>query len=143
MTNQAVNLATPAEGEAPARITVVHRIFLVLVLVLTVIPGWRLLATLPTTQVTMEQAVPGEARPGNIVTVTGYGLDPAHIQALFLISDKDDAYQTEILSASGTSLRFKVPSRIPVGSVRIAIKSPDKAGLVEQMLYLKILEPVG
>lgn len=129
--------------ESPTRMSPVHRTFLILVLVLTVIPGWRLLATLPAPDLVMLQAVPAEARPGTIITVTGYGLDPAHIQELYLLSDDDDAYQAEILGASGTSLRFKVPVNTPAGRMRVAVKAPDKAGLIDQMLYLKILEPVG
>jgi hypothetical protein len=129
--------------ESPVRMSAVHKTFLILVLVLTVIPGWKLLASLPSPGLMMEQVVPAEARPGTIVTVTGYALDPAHIQELYLVGDDDTAYQAEILSASGASLRFKVPVRIPAGRMRIAVKVPDKAGLIDQMIYMKILEPMG
>lgn len=121
----------------------IHRTFLVLVLVLTVIPGWRLFATLPEPGLMMEQAIPAEVRAGTVVTVTGYALDPAHIQELFLVDDNDTAYQAEILAMSGTELRFRVPVKIPAGMMRIAVKAPDKAGLIDQMLYLKVLDPVG
>jgi hypothetical protein len=127
----------------PTKMSGVHRTFLVLVLILTVIPGWRLLATLPSPQLQMEQVIPAEARAGTVVTVTGYALDAAHIQELFLLTDQDAAYQVEILRASGTSLRFRVPEKAPAGRMRIAVKAPDKAGLIEQMIALKVLEPVG
>jgi hypothetical protein len=120
----------------------VHRTFLVLVLLLTVIPGWRLFATLPSPGLMMDQVIPAEARAGTTVTVIGYALDPAHIQELYLV-DGRGAYQAEILSDSGTTLRFRVPEKIPAGWMQIAIKAPDKAGLIEQMVYLKILDPIG
>lgn len=129
--------------ESPVRMSAVHRSFLIAVLVLTVIPGWKLLATLPAPGLSMEQVVPAEARAGMVVTVTGYALDPAHIQELYLVSDDNAAYQAEILSASGTSLRFRVPEKIPAGMMSIAVRVPDKAGLVDQMIFLKILDPVG
>jgi hypothetical protein len=119
----------------------VHRTFLGLVLVLTVIPGWRLLATLHSQQVMMEQVIPAEAEAGSVVTVTGYALDPAHIQEMYLLSEMDDAYRVEVLSESGTSLRFRVPQNAPAGRMRIAVKAPDKAGLIEQMIELRIVGP--
>lgn len=134
--------ALPADDAAP-KVSGVHRIFLVLVLILTVVPGWRLLATLPSPGVMMEQVVPAEARAGTVVTVTGYGLDAAHIEALYLVGEDNTAYQADILSESGTTLRFRVPGTIPTGLMQIAVKTPDKAGLVDQMIYLKVLDPIG
>lgn len=128
---------------APPKVSGVHRVFLGLVLILTVVPGWRLLATLPSPGLMMEQVVPAEARAGSMVTVTGYGLDPAHIEALYLVSEDNTAYQADILSESGTTLRFWVPRKIRTGWMQIAVKTPDKAGLVDQMIYLKVLDPVG
>lgn len=129
-------LQTDAE---PAKLSGVHRIFLILVLVLTVVPGWRLLATLPSPGLMMEQVIPAEARAGTIVTVTGYALD---IEALYLVSEDNTVYQAEILSEAGTTLRFRVPGKVPAGLMQIAVKAPDKAGLVDQMVYLKVLDPV-
>jgi hypothetical protein len=128
---------------SPVRMSGVHRTFLVLVLLLTVIPGWRLFATLPSPGLIMDQVIPAEARAGMTVTVTGYALDPVHIQELYLVDDRDSTYQAEILSESGTALRFRVPEKIPAGWMRIAVKAPGKAGLIEQMVYLKVLDPIG
>ena len=131
-----------AEGK-PIRMTALHRTFLGLVLALTVIPGWQLLATLPQPGVAMDQVIPAEARPGTVVTINGYGLDREHIQEIYLMSEDNQAYPVEILAASGDRLRFKVPERIPAGLMEIAIKAPDKAGVIDQMLFLKVLEPAG
>jgi hypothetical protein len=128
---------------SPVRMSGVHRTFLVLVLLLTVIPGWRLFATLPSPGLIMDQVIPAEVQAGMTVTVTGYALDPAHIEALYLVNHEDTAYQAEILSESGTTLRFRVPERIPAGWMRIAIKAPGKAGLIEQMAFLRVLDPIG
>lgn len=131
-----------ADG-TPVKMSWIHRTFLVLVLVLTVIPGWRLFATLPAPEPVMLQAMPVEVRPLTIVTVSGYALDPQHIEALYLVSDDETAYQADILSMNGTELRFRVPGNTPVGLMGIAVKMPKQPGLIDQMLYLKVLEPAG
>jgi len=137
--------ATPIQQvpASPAKVPGVHRIFLFLVLVLTAIPAWKLFATLPRATVTIEQVLPAEARPGETVTVTGYALDAAHIQELYLIGDDDIAYPAGILFQSTTALRFRVPMKAPAGWMRIAVKAPDRAELKDQMAYLKVLEPAG
>jgi hypothetical protein len=125
---------------SPVRMSGVHRTFLALVLVLTVIPGWRLFANLPSSGLIGDQVIPAEARAGMTVTVAGYSLNPAHIGELYLVSDQDIAYHAEILSESGTTLRFRVPEKIPAGWMRIAVKSPDTAGLIEQMIFVKVTD---
>lgn len=127
----------------PAKMSAVHRTFLVLVLALTAIPAWKLFATLPQPTVIMDQVIPAEARAGETVMVTGFALDAAHIQELYLINDDDAAYRVEILSETGTALRFRVPLKIPAGTLRIAIRAPGRAGLIDQMVYLKVVDPVG
>ncbi len=131
-----------ADGST-VRMSGVHRTFLVLVAVLAAIPGWKLLATLPANGVMMEQIVPAEARPGDIVTVTGYALDRNHIQEMYLVDEDNNTYGVEILSASGRSLRFRVPGKVPAGWMGIVVRAPGKAALIDQMIYLKILDPLG
>lgn len=125
------------------KVTGVHRTFLVLVLALTAVPAWKLFATLPSPAVTIEQVIPAEARAGEVVTVTGYALDPAHVQELYLIDEDDIAYKAEIVYESGTALRFRVPPKTPAGWLRIVVKAPDRARLIDQMTYLKVLDPEG
>ena len=121
----------------------VHRIFLLLVLVLTVIPAWKMFATLPRVAVTIDQVIPAEVRPGENVTLTGYALDTGHIQELYLIAEDDVIYQAGILYQSNKTLRFTVPMRAPAGWLRIAVKAPNRAELMDQMAYLKVLDPQG
>lgn len=126
--------------KSPPRI---NRVFLALVLVLTAIPAWKLFATLPTPRVFIDQVMPAEARPGDIVMVTGYALDAEHIEDIYLISEDANLYRVEILSESGRDLRFRVPARIPAGPVHIAVKAPMRPELIDQMVYFKVLDPVG
>ncbi len=121
----------------------VHRTFLTFVLVLSMIPAWKLFATLPAQAVTIDQVFPAEARAGDVVTVTGFALDQAHIQELYLLSEDDSAFKVEILYESGTALRFRVPQKAPAGWMRIAVRAPGRGEVIDQMAYLKVLDPVG
>lgn len=129
--------------QIPTKVSSVHRTFLVLVLALTALPAWKLFATLPSTTATLEQVIPVEARAGQLVTASGYALDAGHVQELYLIDERNAAYKTEIFYESGTALHFQVPQNIPAGWMRIAIKAPDKARLIDQMPFLKVLDPLG
>jgi len=121
----------------------INRIFLALVLVLTAIPAWKLFATLPVQGVFIDQVIPAEAHPGDIVIVTGYALDVKHIEDLYLICEDGSLFRTEIISESGRDLRFRVPTKIWAGPVHIAIKPPRQPQLIDQMVYFRVLEPAG
>lgn len=121
------------------RMTSVHRAFLAAVLVLTVIPGWKLLATLPTPEMVIDQVTPEEAVPGTVVTLTGHALDRAHVQDLYLLNEGNAALPMEILTATGNTLRFRIPEKTPAGLMEIAIKAPNRGGLVDQMMFLRVL----
>ena len=143
LTSGSPAVSNPANVSHPPKVSAVHRTFLVLVLALTAIPAWKLFATLPQATVIMDQVVPAEARAGEAVMVTGFALDAAHIEELYLINEDDAAYRVEILTETGTALRFRVPLKIPTGTLRIAIRAPGRAGLIDQMVYLKVVDPVG
>ena len=142
LTNGSKPDGSPPNG-SPLRASGVHRTFLLAVLILTAIPAWQLFATLPHQTVVMDQLIPAEARAGATVTITGFALDPAHIEELYLIDEKDVVYSALILSETGTSLRFRVPAKIPPGIARFAVKAPGRGELIDPMLYLRILDPVG
>ncbi len=131
---------SPANQKSTPRI---NRFFLTSVLILTAIPAWKLFATLPVQGVFIDQVMPAEARPGDVVMVTGYALDAEHIEDIYLISEDANMYRVEIISESGKDLRFRVPARIPAGPVHIAVKAPMRPELVDQMVYFKVLDPVG
>jgi hypothetical protein len=138
------NVDPAAAAEAPlVKTTGVHHIFLLLVLVLTAIPAWKLYATLPRFNVMVEQVYPAEVRAGELVTLTGLALDPAHVEEVFLVSEGSVSYRTEIVNSTGNVLKFRVGRRTPAGWMSIAIKAPHRAELVDQMAYLRVLEPAG
>lgn len=108
------------------KVTALHRLFLLMVLVLTAIPAWKLFATLPHIIVTVDQVYPEEALPGDTVTLTGYALDAAHVQELQLTGEDRVSYKCEILQQSTTALQFRVPAKIQPGWMSIAIKPPGE-----------------
>lgn len=111
------------------------RTYLICAALAFVIPGVRGLhgadlKELPAT--VMERVTPAEARPGDIVTVSGETLDAAHLKAIVLTDRKDD-FDVEIVAQSLKTLRFKVP-QVPPGKYHIAIR------LVKDDMFLE--EPV-
>ena len=123
----------------------IHRIFLILVLVLTAIPAVRLFAWKGMGDIApiIERVAPAEARRGDSVTVTGFQLDSKHVSELYL-SGGDARYRVDILTQSGLEISFRVPANAPAGeTLCIAIRRTDQAELVEQPVFLKILEPAG
>jgi len=122
----------------------VHRIFLMLVLVLTAVPVVRLLAWKSVGEIVpvMERVTPAEVRPGGIVTVTGFQLDSKHVSELYL-SGNEVRYQVEIFTQNDREIRFRVPEYVPLGDVCIAMKLVGQIELVEQPVFLKIIQPAG
>jgi len=121
----------------------VNRIFLSVVFVLSTLPFVKLLGSDIGGFVTaMQHVIPGEARSGDIVTVTGYALDDKHVKELYLTNGDND-FRAEILEQSNVALRFKVPPKVPAGVMRLAIVVAGRDDVLEQPVFLKILPPVG
>ena len=68
----------------------------------------------------MDQVMPTQARPGEVVTVTGYALDAAHVKEIYLTTGEID-YRVEILEQGDTAVRLRVPAKIPSGQMRFAL----------------------
>ena len=66
----------------------IHRIFLMLVLVLTAVPVIRLCAWKSVGEVVplIQRVAPAEAVAGDTVTVTGFQLDSRHVGELYPVS---------------------------------------------------------
>ena len=122
----------------------IHRIFFVLVAFLATIPLVQFgSADLRNGDFTVLQGVtPGEARPGDLVTVTGAALDASHIKEIYLTDGEVD-YRVEILEQSDLAVRLRVPAKIPSGPMRFAIVVVSRPELLEQPVLLKILPTVG
>jgi hypothetical protein len=119
----------------------IHRIFLTAVLFLVAIPMASLLAwRIPVGPVAvMEQITPEEATPGEIVMVTGYGLDESNVRQVYLICGKSE-YRVEIVKQISTALTFRIPGNVPPGTMRLAVMITGRAELVEQPVVLRVLE---
>ena len=121
----------------------VYRVFLTLVLLLTAIPVVSLAWKGTGARVTvMQQVTPSEARPGDIVLVTGYALEPERVREVYLTDGASD-YRVEILEQCDTAIRFRVPERIPPGQMRLTARIAGYSALLDQPVFLKILDPVG
>ena len=121
----------------------IHRVFLGLVLVLSVIPFVKLMGGDLGGYVTvMQQVIPSEARPGEIVTVTGYALDAEHLKEVYLTNGQMD-FRVEIVEQGNVAVRLRVPAKVPAGHMRFAIVVVGRNDLLEQPVFLKILPSVG
>jgi hypothetical protein len=121
----------------------INRVFLSLALVLSTLPFLKVWGGDIGGFVTvMQQVIPGEARSGDVVTVTGYALDAKHVKELYL-SNNDNDFRVEILEQNNVAIRFKVPPKIPAGVMRLAIVVAGRDDILEQPVFLKILPAVG
>ncbi|HEY1758614.1 MAG TPA: hypothetical protein VGG72_24800 [Bryobacteraceae bacterium] len=122
----------------------VHRIFLMLVFVLAAIPVVSLFAWKGVGEIApmIGQVAPAQTVAGRTATATGFQLDARHVAELYL-SDGDGYYKVEILTQSDSEIRFRVPQNVPAGDKCVAMKLVGRVELVEQPVFLKILEPAG
>jgi hypothetical protein len=124
--------------------TRIHRILLALAVLLAAIPLAQFAgAALRNSDVTVLQGVmPTVARPGDVVTVTGFALGPDRLKEIYLTNGEVD-YRVEILEQSNLAVRLRVPAKIPAGQMRFAIVVVSRPELLEQPVLLKILPTVG
>ena len=66
-------------------------------------------------------------------------LDAANVRQVYLIYGKTE-YRVSILEQTNTALRFRVPSDVPVGPMRLAAMLTGRAELMEQPVELMVLE---
>jgi hypothetical protein len=122
----------------------IHRVILLTGFVLLATPvklmAKRLPVIIPDTPVAvMEQVIPDEAMPGEIVTVKGYGLDASSVRQVYLLWGKSE-FKVEIVSQTKNAIRFRVPVDIPPGAMRLAAMLAGRPELVEQPVMLMVLE---
>ena len=100
----------------------------------------RLPVIIPDTPVAvMEQVIPDEAMPGEVVTVKGYGLDATNVRQVCLMWGMSE-FKVQILKQTSTIIRFKVPVDMPAGPMRLAVMLAGRPELVEQPVMLVVLE---
>ncbi|HEY4362246.1 MAG TPA: hypothetical protein VGN17_14820 [Bryobacteraceae bacterium] len=118
--------------------TRIHGTFVLIVVVLMSIPMVQLFATLPGLAVAIQQVMPQEARVGDVVTATGYGLDAAHVEELYLVDSQQISYRTQIVEQMDGAIFFKVPPKTPAGQLRLAVKLAGRPTLLEQTVFLTV-----
>jgi hypothetical protein len=100
----------------------------------------RLPVIIPDTPVAvMEQVIPDEAMPGEVVTVKGYGLEATSVRQVYLMWGMSE-FKVQILKQTSTTIRFKVPVDMPPGPMRLAVMLAGRPELVEQPVMLVVLE---
>jgi len=122
----------------------IHRIFLGLVLVLTAVPVVHLFALKGVGERApiIERVAPEQAVPGGAVTVTGFQLDARHVQEVYL-SAGDMRYITGIIRQTDSDITFLVPANVPPGGLFISMKLAGRTELVEEPVFLEIVEPIS
>jgi hypothetical protein len=122
----------------------IHRVFLMLVFVLTAIPVVRLYAWKGAGGVApLIQAVsPAEAIAGDTVTLSGFQLDSKHIAELYLMGG-EDYYKVSILTQSDRAISFRIPEDTAPGVLGFAIKLAGGTELIDQPVFLRIIEPAS
>ena len=121
----------------------INRIFLGVVTVLAAIPLMKVAGGDLGGYVTvMQQVMPGEARSGDIVTVTGYALDADHLKEVYLTNGEMD-FRVEIVEQGNVAVRVRIPARIPAGRLTFAIVVASRPDLLEQPVFIKILPSLG
>ena len=117
----------------------VHGTFALMVAILISIPLVQLFATLPGMAVAIQQVMPEEARVGDVVVATGFGLDPTHVEEVFLVDGRQDSYRTQIVQQMDGAIFFKVLPKTPAGQLRLAVKVAGRPTLLEQPVFLTVL----
>ena len=122
----------------------IRRAFLTTVLLLAAIPMVRLLAFKDPgwNEAVMQQVLPVQVRPGGEAMIVGTGLDASHVYEIHLIDGKND-HRVEILQQCDTAIRFRIPAKLDRGYVQIAARVARYPMLLDQPLFLSILDPVG
>lgn len=81
------------------------------------------------------------AKPGDIVNITGVGLDPSKIDEVYLTDHKFDM-KVKVLEQKATSITLRVPPFAKPGRMQLLVLTKgDQPKLLEQPLYLLIEDP--
>ncbi len=81
---------------------------------------------------------PDIAKAGDMVSVTGEGMDSANVDALYLTNDTDDV-QVQIVQQQEKLIKFKVPTGVKAGrwSLMLRTKGTDPK-LLEQPFKITV-----
>ena len=86
----------------------------------------------------MTTVEPGNAKVGDVLTVTGENLDKASVSEVYLTDGTKD-YKGTMSEQTATSIKFKVPANTPAGRYALMVLTPGKdAKLMEQPVKVTI-----
>jgi hypothetical protein len=81
------------------------------------------------------------AKPGDIIEITGVGLDPAKVDEIYLTDHKFDM-KVKLLEQKETLIKLRVPPFAKPGRMQVLVLTKgDEPKLLEQPLYLLIEDP--
>src|SRR5579883_2292054 len=81
------------------------------------------------------------AKPGDVIEITGVGLDPAKVDEIYLTDNKFDM-KVKVLEQKDTAVKLRVPPFAKPGRMQLLLLTKgDDAKLLEQPLYLLIEDP--
>jgi len=86
----------------------------------------------------MTAVEPGNAKVGDILTVTGENLDKASVSEIYLTDGSKD-YKGVITEQSGEAIKFKVPAGTPAGRFALMVLTAGKdPKLMEQPVKVTV-----
>ena len=86
----------------------------------------------------MTAVEPGNAKVGDVLTVTGENLDKASVTEIYLTDGSKD-YKGAMTEQTGTSIKFKVPANTPAGRFALMVLTAGKdPKLMEQPVKVTI-----
>ena len=95
-------------------------------------------ADLPTGAAVVDKVSPAEAKPGDVVAITGAGLGTYNVKAVFLTNGKDD-FKMEVIEQGNTVIRFRVVKGTPAGNLRVVFEDAKDGAMLEEPAQVKVL----
>ena len=81
------------------------------------------------------------AKPGDVVEITGLGLEPAKVDEIYLTDHKFDM-KVKVLEQKATTVKLRVPPFAKPGRMQLLLLTKgDDPKLLEQPVYLLIEDP--
>ncbi|MBZ5602192.1 MAG: hypothetical protein LAO79_07800 [Acidobacteriia bacterium] len=81
------------------------------------------------------------AKPGDVIEITGVGLDPAKVDEIYLTDHKFDM-KVKVLEQKETAVKLRVPPFAKPGRMQLLLLTKgDDPKLLEQPVYLLIEDP--
>jgi len=81
---------------------------------------------------------PDTAKAGDVISVTGEGMDSRNVDALYLTNDSED-FQVQIVEQQEKLIKFKVPSGVKAGRWSLMLRTKGtEPKLLEQPVKITV-----